>query len=79
MINGRLLQGNSTVKVPNNLKGTTKIWSLTVDELTGLPWTGIYNKNNEFIESMCQHIQAQQAIGYPVLIIRQDNAGEKRS
>jgi hypothetical protein len=27
---------------------------------------------------MCQHIQAQTARGYPVLIMRQDNAGENK-
>ena len=37
-----------------------------------------YNKKNELIESVCQCIQAQQARGYPVLIIRHDNAGENR-
>jgi hypothetical protein len=28
---------------------------------------------------MCQHIQAQTARGYPVLIMRQDNAGENKT
>jgi hypothetical protein len=59
-------------------KGTKKIWDLTVDELTGVLFTGIYNKKNEFVESMCQRIQAQKARGYPVLITRQDNAGENK-
>jgi hypothetical protein len=38
----------------------------------------INNKINESIESLCQRIQAQQARCYPVLIIRQDNAGENQ-
>jgi hypothetical protein len=38
----------------------------------------MYKKNNEFVESMCQHIQAQTARGYPVLIMRQDNTGENK-
>jgi hypothetical protein len=59
-------------------KGSSKIWDLTVYELTGIPFTGIYNKKNEFIESMCQRIQAQTARGYPVLIMRQDNAEENK-
>jgi hypothetical protein len=59
-------------------KDTTKFWNLTVDELTGLPWIGIYNKKNEYIESMCQQIQAQKARGYPALIMRQDNAGQNK-
>jgi AraC-like DNA-binding protein len=59
-------------------KGSSKIWGLTVDELTGIPFTGIYIKKNEFIKNMCQHIQAQTARGYPVLIIKQDNAGENK-
>jgi hypothetical protein len=37
-----------------------------------------HNKKNEFVENMCQCIQAQKARAYPVLIMRQDNAGEKK-
>jgi hypothetical protein len=39
----------------------------------------IYTKKNEFIENMCQSIQAQKARGYPVLITRQDIARESNS
>jgi hypothetical protein len=59
-------------------KGSNTIWDLTVAELTGIIFTGIYNKKNVFIESMCQRIQAQTARGNPVLIMRQDNAGENK-
>ncbi len=59
--NGRLFHDNSDIKVQKVEKGPTKIWDLTVDELIGLPSTGIYSKNNEFVENMCQCIQAQQA------------------
>ncbi len=38
-----------------------------------------FTKKNEFIENMCQCIQAQKASVYPVLIMRQDNAGENKS
>jgi hypothetical protein len=78
VINGRWFQGNSTLKVHKGQKGTIKIWNLTVDELTGLPWTGIYNKKNEFTESMCQCIQAQKSRGYHTLIMRQGNAEENK-
>jgi hypothetical protein len=43
VINGRWFHGNSTLKVHKGDTGTSKIWDLTVDELTGLPFTGIYN------------------------------------
>jgi hypothetical protein len=79
VINGWWFHDSSTLKVHKGEKGSSKIWDLTVDELTGIPLTGIYNKKNEFVESMCQHIQAQTAIGYPVLIIRHDNAGENKN
>jgi hypothetical protein len=59
-------------------KGSSKIWDLTVDELTEIPFTCIKNKKNEFVESVCQCIQAQTARGYPNLIMRQDNAGENK-
>jgi hypothetical protein len=75
VINGRWFHDSSTLKECKGEKGSSKIWDLTVDELTGIPFSGIYNKKNEFIESMCQCIQAQTARDYPVLIMRQGNAG----
>jgi hypothetical protein len=78
VINGRWFHDISTLKVHKGEKGSSKSWDLTVDELTGIPFTGIYNKKNEFVERMCQHIQAQTARGYPVLIMRQDDAGENK-
>ncbi len=78
VINGRWFHDSSTLKVHKGEKGSSKIWDLTVDELTGIPFTGIHNKKNECIESMCQRIQAQTARGYPVLTMRQDNAGENK-
>ncbi len=79
VINGRWFQDSSTLKVHKGEKGSSKIWDLTVDELTGIPFTGIDNKKNEFVESMCQRIQAQTARGYPVLSMQQDNAGENKT
>jgi hypothetical protein len=58
VINGQWFQDSSTLKVHKDEKGSSKIWDLTVDELTGSPFTGIYNKKNEFVKNMCQHIQA---------------------
>ncbi len=78
MINGRWFHDNATLKVHKGEKGTNKVWDIAVDELTGLPWTGIYNKKNKFIGSMCQFIQAWKSRGCPVLIIGQDNAGENK-
>ncbi len=54
VINGRWFHDSSTLKVHKDEKGSSKIWDLTVDELTGFPFTGIYIKTNEFFESMCQ-------------------------
>jgi hypothetical protein len=78
VINGQWFHDSSTPKVLKGEKISSKIWDLTVDELTGIPFTGIYNRKNEFIKSMCQCIQAQTARDYPVLIMRQDNAGENK-
>ncbi len=60
VINGRWFHDNSTLKVHKGDKGSSKIWDLTVDELTRIPFTGIYNKKNEYIENMYQWIQAQK-------------------
>jgi hypothetical protein len=79
VINGQWFHDSSTLKVHKGEKGSSKILDLTVDELTGIPFTGRYNKKNEFVESVCQRIQAQTARGYPVLILRQDNAWENKT
>ncbi len=78
VINGQWFHDSSTLKVHKGEKGSSKIWDITVDELTGIPFTGIYNKKNELVECMCQRIQAQTARGYPVLIMRQDNSEENK-
>ena len=78
VINGRWFYDISTLKVHKGEKGSSKVWDLTVDEFTGIPFSGKYNNENEFIESMYQCNQAQTARGYPVLIMRQDNAGENK-
>jgi hypothetical protein len=70
VVNGWWFHDSSTLKVHQGEKGSSKIWDLNVDEFTGIPFTGIYNKKNEFGKSMCQLIQAQTARGYPVLIMR---------
>ncbi len=54
VINGRWFHDSSTLKVHKVEKGSSKIWDLTVDGgLTGFTFTGIYNKKNEFVQSMC--------------------------
>jgi hypothetical protein len=78
VINGRWFHDSSTLKVHKGENVSSKICDLTVDELTGIPFTGIYNKKNEFVESMCQRIQPQTARGCPFLIMRQKNAGENK-
>jgi hypothetical protein len=78
VINGRWFHDSSTLKVHKGEKDSSKIWDLTIVELTGFPFTGICNKKNKFVQSMCQRIQPQTARGYPVLIMRQDNAGENK-
>jgi hypothetical protein len=70
VINGWWFHDSSTLKVHKGEHGSSKIWDLTVDELTEIPFTGIYNKKDEFVESVYQCIQAQTARGYPVLIMR---------
>jgi hypothetical protein len=39
VINGRWFHDSSTLKVHKGDKGSNKIWDLTVDELTGIPFT----------------------------------------
>jgi hypothetical protein len=46
--NGQWFHYSSILKVHKGEKGSSKIWDLTVNELTGIPFTGIYNKKNEF-------------------------------
>jgi hypothetical protein len=46
VINGRCFHDSSTLKVHKGEKGFSKIWDLTVDELTGIPFTGIYKQKS---------------------------------
>jgi hypothetical protein len=44
VMNGRWFHHNSTLKVHKGETGPNKIWDFTVNQLTGIPFTGIYSK-----------------------------------
>ncbi len=52
VINGRWFNDDFTLKVHKGETGNSENWDVTVDELTGLQFTGIYKKKNEFIENI---------------------------
>ncbi len=51
VINGRWFHDNSTLKLHKGETGTSKIWDLTVDEVTRLPFTEIYNKKMSLLRT----------------------------
>ncbi len=56
--NGRWFHGNSTLKVHKDETSASKIWDLTADELTGLPFTRIYNKKMSLLRTCANVIKA---------------------
>jgi hypothetical protein len=78
VINGRWFHDSSTLKVHKSEKGSSKIWDLTVDELTEIQFTGINNNKMSLLRACANAFKHRQPEGYPVLIIRQDNTGENK-
>jgi hypothetical protein len=60
VINGRWFHDSSTLKVHKGEKGSSKIWDLTVDELTGIPFTGIYNKKMSLLRACASAFKHRQ-------------------
>lgn len=52
---------------------------MTVDEWTSLKFCEFYKTKNEYIELYCERLSKWKERGMPVLIIRQDNAGENKA
>jgi hypothetical protein len=48
VINSWWFHDSSTLKVHKGETGSSKIWNLTVDELTGISFTGIYSKKRVY-------------------------------
>ena len=77
--NGRWFHDQSTIKPPDNISGTRRVWDMSVDEFTGCKFTEFYKTKNEYIETYCEALHRWKDRGKPVQIIRQDNAGENKA
>ena len=84
VVNGRIYSDIATVKAPKSKKGEKQIvvakknWHMMVDECTGLKFSKFYNKKNDMPEPTCEQFHKWKQAGKPVLILRQDNAGENK-
>jgi hypothetical protein len=77
--NGRWFHDQSTIKPPDNISGTRRVWDMSVDEFTGCKFTEFYKTKNEYIETYCEALHRWKDRGKPVQVIRQDNAGENKA
>jgi hypothetical protein len=60
VINGRWFDDSSTLEVHKGDKGSNKIWDLTVDGLTGIPFTEIYNKKMSLLRTCANAFKHRQ-------------------
>ncbi len=60
VINGRWFHDSSTLILHKDEEGSSKIWDLTIDELTGIPFTGIYNKKTGLLRACVNAFRYRQ-------------------
>ncbi len=58
--NSRWFHDSSTLKVHKGEKGSSKIWDLTDDELTGISFTGIYKKKMSLLRACANTFRHRQ-------------------
>lgn len=77
--NGRVFLDNSTLRPPEGVKGSKRVWTIVVDEATGVEQSFFNPQKNDFIETICAKFHRFKEVGIPVRVIRMDNAGENKA
>ena len=82
MFNGRVFHDIAIVKADEESgkklckKGVRHI---CVDELVGFKRSKFFTAKSKMPEYMCELMHSKMERGHPILIVRQDNAGENKS
>ncbi len=75
--NGQCFYNIATIKVPEKMKGITiskPNWHILIDEVLGINQSKIHIMKGAIIPDMCQYMHSEKERGYPIQILRQDNA-----
>ena len=67
--NERLRRNLATVTAPNDSdnKISTTVWQILVDKITGIKFTGFYDKKSSIADKMCERlVQLETMAGKPV-------------
>ena len=80
-VNGKVNLDISTIKTPKGVHVTvTKPqWRIITDQHTQMKFSNFYPKKSDKVEQTCELFQRWKQKGYPVRIVRCDNAGENIS
>jgi hypothetical protein len=80
VFNGQMFHDIAIMKEDNNKKKLCQksVWNICVDEIVGFKRSKFFVYKNEMPEYMCELMQPEMRQGYPIQIIRQDNAGESK-
>jgi hypothetical protein len=80
VFNGRMFHDIAIVKEDDNKKKLCQksVWHICVDELVGFKRSKFFVSKSKMPKHMCKLMQHKMKRGYPILIIRQDNAGENK-
>jgi len=78
--NGRVYHEIATVKESEEDKslGRKTAWHITAEETVNFKRSKFFVAKSDITKDMCKFMQQEKMRGHPILIIRQDNAGENK-
>ncbi len=77
--NGQCFHDIAMIKVPEKMEGITNSkpnWHIFIDEASGFKQSKVHITKGATIPDMCQYMHSVKERGYPIRILRQDNAKE---
>jgi hypothetical protein len=77
--NGRIFHNLSKIKVPEELKKfeiAKSHWHILINKATGFKQSAFFTTKGGIIQDMCDYMHGEKEHGYPIKIVRQNNAKE---
>ncbi len=77
--NGQCFHDIATIKVPEKMEGITTSepnWHILIDEALGFKQSKFHILKGAIIPDMCQYMHSEKERGFPIQILRQENAKE---
>jgi len=78
--NGRVYHDIATIKESNEDKslGRKTVWHISAEETVNFKRSKFFRAKSDMPKDMCPFMQQEMSRGYPISIIRQDNASENK-